>query len=40
MHSLNFRGRGWGYTGGGDKCVHYAKNDHFTKGSQHFCPLR
>ena len=33
-------GEGWGYTGGGDRYVHYgnAKRGHFIEVSQHFCP--
>ena len=38
-YNTDFRGRGWGYTGGGDRYVHYAKRVHFIEGSQNFCPL-
>ena len=37
-YNIDFGGRGWGYTGGGDRYVHYAKRDHFIEVSQHFCP--
>ena len=36
--NIDFGGKGLGQTGEGDKCIHYAKRDHFTEVCQHFCP--
>ena len=32
-YNIDFGGRGWGYTGEGDRYVHNAKRGHFTEES-------
>ena len=36
--NIEFGGKGLGWTGEGDKYIHYAKRGHFMEVCQHFCP--
>ena len=39
IYDFGFGGSAWGYTGEGDKYIHYAKKRrHFMEVFQHFCP--
>ena len=36
-HNIGFGGRGWEYSGEGDRYVHCSKGGHFIDVSQHVC---